>query len=114
MKISRLVATLLALIALSCAALAKDAPPKPWEGVWRGTLGAYPVVACLQENGLGMRQGAYYYLSKKVPIPLSFDKTAGVWQEGAGQPKGAGPLWSLSPSAGDHLNGNGESTDQTC
>lgn len=105
MMAPRLFAALLMLIALPVAAIAQEPPPKPWEGVWRGTVGTYPVVVCLQEDGLGTPRGAYYYLSKKVPIPLVFDKATGIWKEDTAKDQRPAPAWQLNPPVGDQLGG---------
>ncbi|MCC6925086.1 hypothetical protein [Novosphingobium sp.] len=55
-------------------------------GVWRGTIGKLPVVACFQEGS--WTTGSYYYLSSKRPIRLTRDDN-GQWNE---QPGGDGKV----------------------
>ena len=105
MILPRFLAALLALLALPGLASAQDDPPRPWEGVWRGTIGAYPVTACLQRDGLGTPKGAYYYLTKRVPIRLEFDEASGTWHEDSAREHHDAPTWSLSPAAQDRLGG---------
>jgi hypothetical protein len=84
-------------------AQAQEAPP-PWEGVWRGTIGAYPVVACLARDGLGEGRGAYYYLSKRSILRLQAGTGEGRWQEDAAEHKSA-PVWKLNAPSGSALAG---------
>jgi hypothetical protein len=62
-----LVAMILALAA--SPALAQEAKPA-WYGVWKGTVGQYAIMACLDVDGEAGRKGSYYYSSMLLPIAL--------------------------------------------
>ena len=88
---------------LTSPALA-DAPPPPWHGVWRGTVGTLPVMACLAQQSDSWSMGSYYYLSKMKPIGLEHEKD-GSWTEHAeGGDKPTGKL-TLSPASVGSLSG---------
>lgn len=90
--------------ALFAAPALADAPPPAWEGVWRGTVGTLPVMACLNNNGGEFSRGSYYYLSRMQPIALNHEKD-GSWSEnGTGGDKVTGN-WTLTPRAGGGLAG---------
>ena len=119
------------LLALSTAAPALAQPASVWAGVWQGTLGKYPVTACLQQDGMGGYSGAYYYEKRLRIITLRPDQDAGgasglhfVESEampkrskdikGAKSAKSAGAAkappdiyarWELQAPAGDSLQG---------
>ncbi|QLI81349.1 hypothetical protein HZU75_07315 [Chitinibacter fontanus] len=69
--------TLLMVSGLSQAA-------QPWEGVWRGQIGSYPITACLQADEYNSR-GLYYYQKHLTPIGLSLSdkapKAISQWEE---------------------------------
>lgn len=106
---------LLLLVWLAPAAYAADEPAPAWQGVWRGTIGALPVQACLDHRDYA-DQGAYYYLSHLTIIHLSaIDKpgAAKVWSEAAVSDEASGPLWVLAPPRGDSLAGEWQSRGKT-
>ena len=92
----------LALIAAVPAA-AQDAPPQPWEGVWQGTLGTYPVRLCLSQRSETWSVGAYYYLSQLKTIALE-RQDDGAWVEKAGRSDAVTGRWTLRAS-GNGLSG---------
>lgn len=101
--------TALLVVALSSPALAQEEEPKPdWVGVWEGTIGRYPVIACLDTRYGRGGQGSYYYLKHLVPIDLESETPPGEWSEGgfgaseAGDPK---PGWRLDAADGDTIKG---------
>lgn len=107
--IARLIAAASALM-LSVPALA--APETPWEGVYEGTVGRYPVTACFQSWGHGGTSGAYYYHSQLKPIRLTgpddFGQTPAQWiesREGEGWGEQSGPRWSLAVMDGATVRG---------
>lgn len=75
--IPRLAALLLALIASPALAQEDDIPAR--YGVWQGTIGSYPVVACLGRDRYN-QVGAYYYLSRLAPIALKGNQSD-HWEE---------------------------------
>ena len=95
------------LIIGSCAQAADGFEPT-WQGVWRGTIGALPVQACLDHRDYA-DQGAYYYLSHLSIINLGrIDKGGATmtFSEAANSnTKDQEPLWVLSPARGDNLVG---------
>lgn len=98
-------ALILAFLAVLMAApvAAQDAP-RAWEGVWKGTVGTYPVVVCLSRDGAGRGRGAYYYLSRKQPLHLDPGEREGSWLEEAAEHRNA-PQWSISPVGSAALTG---------
>ena len=61
------------LVALSAALLAVQAQAESspaWAGIWRGTLGRYPITVCLQQGGADDYFGAYYYEKRLRIITL--------------------------------------------
>jgi hypothetical protein len=96
------------VLAIGSCARGADAPAPAWQGVWRGTIGALPVQACLDHRDYADR-GAYYYMSHLSIIALGrIDKGgAGVtFSEAAdSDTKDQGPLWVLSPARGGDLAG---------
>ncbi|MFC5488618.1 hypothetical protein [Dokdonella soli] len=82
--------------------------PEARLGVWRGTIGTQPVMACLARPPLGETQ--YYYLHHGFSIGLSAVSTDGaIWVEGdAEKPKAT---WKLKPVSGDRLDGEWSDAD---
>lgn len=93
----------LALIAAVPAAAQDTSPPQPWEGVWQGTLGTYPVRLCLSQRSETWSVGAYYYLSQLKTIGLD-RQDDGTWVEKAGGSDAVTGRWTLRPS-GNALSG---------
>lgn len=75
-------------ILLTSASLTHAA--QPWEGVWRGHIGTYPITVCLQADEYNSR-GLYYYQKHLDPIGLSLSdkapKAISQWQENGGSAK---------------------------
>ncbi len=70
-------------------------------GVWKGTVGTYPVMACFDGNG-GYSFGSYYYLSQRKIIPL--ESANGTWLEPkSGRAEQA--HWKLAPTIKRGLHG---------
>lgn len=85
-----------------------DAPfdPDDIAGVWQGTVGELPVLACF--NADDERDfGVYYYRSKLRPIALrtAEDKPVGSFAEQKGYDDPTGPTWKVARVAGDRLEG---------
>jgi hypothetical protein len=78
---------------MACAASAQDVP----QGVWEGTLGGKPVVACFNA---GLASGSYFYKQYKRPIQLTRAGADAFWHED----KDTG-LWSLDAPHGTTLTG---------
>lgn len=91
--------SLLLLIAAGLPAIAADGPQV---GVWDGTLGGQPVIACFNNDD----SGAYYYRRHLHAIYLEAeDKTPGHWFETAdGGDKKTGE-WVLSRIEADRIEG---------
>jgi DNA-binding beta-propeller fold protein YncE len=68
-----------------------------WQGVWSGTLGKQPIVACLDSRG----RSAYFYARYKREIPLT-EKDGALAEYNKGEPTGT---WTLSAAQGDQLVG---------
>lgn len=98
-----LIAATAALIATP--ALADEKNPD-WVGVWEGTIGKYPIVACLDTSYReGFGRGSYYYRSQMKPIPLRMEDRAPAWDEkGANWQDTARIDWTSVSSEG--LSGN--------
>ncbi|MBK6802432.1 MAG: hypothetical protein IPG83_13395 [Novosphingobium sp.] len=96
-------AALALLAAVPAAAQDAAAPPQPWEGVWQGTIGTYPVRLCLSQRSDSWSVGAYYYLSQLKTIGLD-RRDDGSWVEKAGSSDAVTGRWTLRP-AGDSLAG---------
>ena len=91
-------------LALSAApALAQQDEPRPdYYGVWKGTVGTYPVMMCIERDGLGQARGAYYYLSRLTPIGLAGrddGPPAGTAQVGVDCPKNSRSTARTAPRA---------------
>lgn len=97
---SRLLALCLLLSGWVAAAAAQD--DLPWAGVYRGTIGRYPVVACFDRWPGGKGKGAYYYLSQLRPIALRGPDPFTDWREGD---DAKGPEWRLDRSDGIRVSG---------
>ena len=80
MRLLRLLALVL-VAPVALPAVAQDEPKPAYYGVWKGTIGAYPVMACLDRDGLGQARGAYYYLSHLSPIGLAGRDDGPDWDE---------------------------------
>lgn len=93
----------LALLAAVPAAAQTDPAPQPWEGVWQGTLGTYPVRLCLSQRSETWSVGAYYYLSQLKTISLD-RQDDGSWVEKAGSSDAVTGRWTLRAS-GNGLSG---------
>lgn len=70
---------------------AADPTPPVWQGVWQGTIGSFPVRACLAWDRIGPGDafGSYYYLSRLRTIRLEQQGTSKIWIEGYAAPKGS-------------------------
>jgi hypothetical protein len=72
-------------------------------GVWRGTLGAQPIMVCLQRGPIG--ESSYYYLRHRATIALRSDDASGAqWNEGMVADQSSG-TWQLEAAHGDRLTG---------
>ncbi len=70
-----------AAMLIPTAAIADEKDPD-WVGVWQGTIGKYPIIACLDTSWReGFGRGTYYYLSQLKPIPLRMEEQAPAWHE---------------------------------
>src|SRR6185437_13028121 len=72
--------TLVLSIAVLAQAETASASTPVWTGVWQGTLGKYPVTACLQQDGGGEYFGAYYYEKRMRIIALRLAQEASATQ----------------------------------
>ena len=74
---------LLLVCGLAAPAAAKDDTPDPeWVGVWQGSIGRLPIVACFDRWNSGEGRGSYYYSVHLKPIRLKGDETGRNWAEG--------------------------------
>ncbi|MCL4674246.1 MAG: hypothetical protein KJZ64_15210 [Sphingomonadaceae bacterium] len=84
------------------------APDMPWEGVYEGKVGRYPVTACFQSWGHGSNTGVYYYHSQLRPIRLTGSDDPAIWiesREGERWDDQSGPRWSLTAMDGTNMRG---------
>lgn len=104
----RWLAALLA-VAIATPALAQEEEPKPdWVGVWEGTIGTYPVMACFDTRYDDGGRGSYYYMKHLVPIDLDSEAPPAEWGEGGYHRVGARdpqPVWRLDAIDGDAIKG---------
>lgn len=67
-------------------------------GVFEGTIGRYPVIACFDARYDDDGFGSYYYLSQLKPIPLAANDAKDRWSEGSvyndNLAEGA-PVWTI-------------------
>lgn len=59
-----------------------EALPGP-RGVFEGSIGRYPIIACFDARYDGDGFGSYYYLSQMKPIPLAANEAKNRWSEGS-------------------------------
>jgi len=83
----------LALLPVALATPARAA--EAIDGVWRGTLGTQPVVACFFGD-----YGNYYYEKHRHGIELSREADAGRWAEGLAQGQASG-YWRVDVEDGE-------------
>ena len=90
----------LLFMTLSMPAAAQESPA--WAGVWEGRVGTYPVRLCIDSHG-GPARGAYYYLSRLEPIPITEEDGEGGWIERMpeGEPSA---LWEFIEQNGETWN----------
>lgn len=94
-------ALVLSAMLLAAPAAAQESPV--WTGVWGGRVGTYPVRLCIDAFG-GPARGAYYYLSRLEPIPITEEDGEGGWIEKT--PEGeSSALWEFVVQTGEELRG---------
>lgn len=86
---------------LACAAGPAEVP----KGVWEGTLGTKPIVACFNSD---YPSGSYFYKQYKKAIALGHSDKDSFWHEG-----GETGLWVLDPVKGTTLSGTWKSVKGT-
>ncbi|MDO9404661.1 MAG: hypothetical protein Q7T87_11580 [Polaromonas sp.] len=79
---------------LTAAAQAQGTPPR---GVWEGTLGDRPIIACFNGEDFG---GSYYYTKFLRPIQLAQNNNRGPWHE-----EGRSGSWQLNKPEGQRMTG---------
>lgn len=98
---SALLALTLAAATAGPAPAAAATPTAGVTGVWEGTVGKAPVVACFQEREQFSGHGSYYYRKYLVPIGLwQSDNGSAIWEENAGDD---GAAWTIISQNGDTL-----------
>ena len=107
---TRWFAAFCAVLLMSASSLLRAADPTPpvWQGVWQGTIGTWPVRACLAWDrvGPGDAFGSYYYLSKLRTIHLEQQGTSKVWIEGYAAPNNPpAPRWTFAEVGRARLTG---------
>jgi hypothetical protein len=106
----RLIFLLCLSLLLTSASTANDRPTPIWQGVWKGTIGPYPVQLCLSdrqwlEDGVN-GYGAYYYLKYLKIISLD-QKDAKRWIErGDGAEKPSDPVWQIGQVTANQIMGS--------
>ena len=65
---------------LASPVAAADPPLPAWHGLWQGTIGAAPIMLCLDGSN-DWKRGSYYYRSRMTPIPLRWNDRASRWVE---------------------------------
>ena len=98
------------VLLMGASSLLRAAYPTPpvWQGVWQGTIGTFPVRACLAWDRIGPGDafGSYYYLSRLRTIRLGQQGTSKIWIEGYAAAKGPpAPRWAFDEVGRDRLAG---------
>lgn len=77
-------------------------------GVFEGTIGRYPVIACFDARYDDDGFGSYYYLSQLKPIPLAANDAKDRWSEGSvyndNLAEGA-PVWTIRTGKTGNVTG---------
>lgn len=94
-----------ALAMLLAAGQVLAAPSEVPGGVWEGTLGTQPIVACFNT---GFASGSYFYQRHKAPIQLRAPEKTPDWLE-----TGDTGRWSLDAVQGNALTGTWRSAKGT-
>jgi hypothetical protein len=75
-----------ALTTMAPMAMAASLDPAALPGIWKGSIGRQPVVACFNRSDTDGAEGSYYYLKHLVPISIGFEasnktikEADGVW-----------------------------------
>jgi hypothetical protein len=76
-----LAATLLTVPPLVVAA---SIDPASLAGIWKGTIGRQPVVACFNRADADEEEGSYYYLKHLVPISVGYQASTQTLKEADG------------------------------
>lgn len=84
---------LIAFCLFPLQANAADPLVSSWQGVWRGTIGKYKIMACLDSVGISR----YYYLRHGVEITL-VETQSNSWLEPSGE-------WSISSVTTEKIHG---------
>lgn len=91
------------LAAIALAGSARAAPAtSAMNGVWTGTVGAQQVRACFTKRGDELAFGAYYPMTRMVPIELGYREMSGTWGEGYDR---NGAVWTIAMHGGDRMAG---------
>ncbi len=99
----------IALSGMALPASAADDPAAPaWEGVWRGTIGTLPVVACLRMKD-DLAAGLYYYEKHLIPINIAAPEQSATGltlsETQTGDAKQIPSLWKLALPVDGQMNG---------
>ena len=96
---------LAAFALLTAPAAAQEAEAKPaWVGVWQGTIGKLPVIACLDKRYNSGGIGSYYYRKHLKPIGLWLYDDSPDWVE---HPPGENKTarWTFNSVGADTITG---------
>jgi hypothetical protein len=74
-------------------ALAASVDPAALAGIWKGSIGRQPVVACFNRSDTYGAEGSYYYLKHLVPISIGFEASNKTIKEADG-------VWDVDLAAG--------------
>lgn len=82
-----------ALVITSPLVMAASLDPAALPGIWKGSIGRQPVVACFNRSDTHGAEGSYYYLKHLVPISVGFDASNKTIKEADG-------VWEVELAAG--------------
>jgi hypothetical protein len=88
-------------------ALAASVDPAALAGIWKGSIGRQPVVACFNRSDAYGAEGSYYYLKHLVPISIGFEASQKTIKEADG-------VWDVDLATGSStLTGSWKKKDGT-
>ena len=98
------------VLALLAAATSPAHAAEPaMTGLWEGSIGRYPIIACFDTGGF--QRGSYYYRKVLVPIGLWHDDDTNTWSEGLSS-RADPVIWSISVASNGELTGTWRQKDR--
>jgi hypothetical protein len=93
-----------ALTTMAPMAMAASLDPAALPGIWKGSIGRQPVVACFNRSDTYGAEGSYYYLKHLVPISIEFDASNKALKEADG-------VWNVDLATESTLTGSWKKKD---